>query len=380
MIICDLGTQARLKVSYSKGFLRVDTRQSIFFSILLLTISNLDQGSSQYLKDIDRKEIGELNKIRPPAGAMELKLVRSFPTQEQEEAGHYLPQPSSFTRDPSGNYLIADTKTDVIYKYDSSGVYLGLFGRPGQGPGDLSLPSHIDMLDEIIQVHDVGNRRLQFFNNQGQYIKSVRLFKDYSDLVLMRDGQIIGAPLYIERPGEDSLIEVMASDGKAIRAFGALADFKYDKASMNSRNILINSSNEIIVVFNHLPIIRKYSIRGQLLQEVRLESEFSFQKEKLNRRMNSYLPDQKAAKVVVFYAAGILNDTIYLVDYVRPRMWIWAVDDNLRITRTYFWENTGDYMVARKIVPIAEKGQVIFNILGPTTQGAEERIHIFSPK
>lgn len=358
----------------------MNTRKGIPLFLVFTALVYTEYSRGQYLKDIDRKEIGELSKILPPPNTIELKLIRSFPTQSQEDAGHYLPQPSSFARDPFGNVLITDTKANVIYKYDSAGNYTGQYGRPGQGPGDLSLPMRIDIFDDTIHVHDVGNRRLQYFDIRGRYIRVVRVFKDYTDLVFMRDGQIIGTPLYIDRAGEEALVEVMASDGKRVRAFGTPIDFKYDRNAMNSRKILINGSNEIIIVFECLPILQKYSVQGRLLQEIRLETEFSYQKEIINRRMNSYFPDQKAAKIVIFCAAGILKDTIYIVDYVQPIMWIWAVDDNFKVTRTYYWTNKGDYVCARQILPTVENGHIFFAVLGATSQGGEERIHIFSPK
>jgi hypothetical protein len=353
-------------------------RKSIPIILILSAFIYANYGRCLYLKDIDRKEKGELGRIIPPPAAIELKLIRSFPTTEQEEAGQYLPQPDSLARDRLGNYYIADQKASVIYKYDSSGKYVGQFGRPGQGPGDLSLPRHIEIFDDIIHVNDVGNMRTQYFDLKGQFIKTTRMFKSFVDLAFLQDGQIVGAPLSVEWTGDKALVEILASDGKIVRAFGDPFEFKYDRSAMNTRKIIVNKKNEIILVFDFLPILQRYSMQGQLLQEKRLETEFSFQKERINRRMNSYLPDQKAAKVIIFHAVGILDDTIYIVDHVPPRIWIWAVDENLRIIRTY-WASTGDYLFARDFLPTVENGQINFIILGSLSP-YEAKIHIFAPK
>ena len=331
------------------------------------------------MADRDRREIAELTKIQPPPGATELKLILAFPTSKQEEAGEYLSQPDSFVRDSFGNYYIADQKTNVIYKYDCSGKYLGLIGKTGQGPGDLYLPRHIEIIDDVLTVNDVGNRRVQRFDLMGRFINTIRMFKSYSDMVFVRTGNIVGAPLSIERPGDgEKLVEIMGSDGKIVRAFGAPIEFKYGKSTMNARKILVNKNNEVILVFRFLPILRRYSFEGQMLKEQRPKTEFSFQKEKINLRMNSYLPDHKAGNYVVFPAAEILDETIYLVDHVPPRLWIWAVDADCRVTHTY-WANTGDFLFARDFIPFRENGQIHFALLGSLTPD-EAKINIFAPR
>jgi hypothetical protein len=349
------------------------------FFVAIFAVACAYAGDRQFMKDIDRREIAELKKIQPPPDATELKLIRAFPSSKQEEAGEYLPQPDSFVCDSLGNYYIADQKTNVIYKYDPSGKYLGLIGKPGQGPGDLYLPRHIDIIDDVLVINDVGNRRVQKFDLKGQDINSTRISKSYADMIFAKDGKIIGAPLSLESPGEGyALVEIMGPDGKIIRAFGTPIEFKYGKSVMNGRRIIIKDDREIIVVFRVLPILRRYSLDGRLLQERRLKTEFSFRKEKINLRMNSYLPDHKVGNYVIFPAAEILDETIYLVDHVPPRLWIWAIDADFRVTHTY-WANVGDHLFVRDFIPFRERGQINFALLGSLTP-YEEKINIFTPK
>lgn len=338
------------------------------------------KGLCQFMRDIDRKEIGGLERIAPPPAAIELKLYRSFPTIEDEGAGHFLPEPSSFACDPPGGFYIADSKANVIFRFDRLGRFIGQFGRPGQGPGDFMLPLRVAIFDDAIHVHDAGNRRIQNLDLSGRYLGGRRVFKDYCDLAFCRDGSFVGAPLRVESGESDALIEVLASDGKKVRAFGEPLRFAYDQSAMNRRRILINKNDEIVLVFACLPYVRRYSRLGQLLQESRLETPFSFKKETINRRMNSYLPDQKPGKLVVFYDACVRDDKIYLADYVRPRMWIWEIDGDLKITRTFYWTNAEDYMMIRQILPKADNGQMSFIVLGTLSNGGEERVHIFSIK
>ncbi len=195
----------------------------------------------------------------------------------------------------------------------------------------------------------------------------------------MRDGQMVGAPLYVEDAEDVAMIDILASDGKLLRSFGAPFKFKYDQSSMNNRMILINSKGEVILVYRFLAAIQKYSNQGDLLKESKIETEFSSEKEKINRRMNSYLPDQKAAKCIVFCAAGIMDEKIYIIDHIPSRIWIWEIEPNFEISRT-FWANTGDTCVIRDFCPTAINGRMSFLVLGVLTEDEEMRIHILSPK
>jgi hypothetical protein len=347
--------------------------------LVLLALAFPGYGRCQYQKDIDRDEINELRKKTPPPGAIELKLIRAFPTPEQEEAGRFLPQPDSFAQDRLGNYYIADQLSNVIYVYDSSGNYINQLGRPGQGPGDLSLPRHIAVFDDVVHINDVGNRRIQYFDLKGQVIRTNRIFKSYTDLKFTRDGQIVGAPLIVEDSEDVAMIDILASDGKLLRSFGAPFKFKYDQSSMNDRIILINKKGEVILVYRFLSVIQKYSNQGDLLSESRIETGFSSKKEKINRRMNSYLPGQKPGKYYVFRAAEIIDDVIYVMDHIPPRIWIWAIEPNLKISHT-FWANTGDSCSIKDFCPTFINGRTSFLLLGVLTEDGEKRIHILSPK
>jgi len=335
---------------------------------------------AQYLKEIDKKDIKGLNRILPPITAIELKLIRSFPNEGEEAQGYFLPQPDSFARDSRGYFYIPDTKANVIFKFDQVGTYIGKCGHPGQGPGDLSLPMNINIYADIIQVFDVGNRRVQWLDLSGRYIDSKRIFKDYNGLVFLPDGGFLGAPANLERGTGNSLVDVLDEKGKIVRSFGNPVDFNYDRSAMNSRKIMISSNKEIFLVFECLPIIQKYSVDGQLIMDKLIQNEFSTKKEKINRRMNSYLPNNRPAKIVIFFAATLFDDLLFLADYVPNRLWIWAFDSDLKLLRTYYWNNAGDFMNIRYMTAVSDRNQLYFYILGSLYQGGEEKVHLFSSK
>lgn len=350
-------------------------RKYILRLLVFLFIGYANMNGLQYMTDRDRKELFDLRNIQPPLGAIELKLLRSFPSEEDEAAGSYFASAGCMEMDANGNVYVSDLKADVIYKYDSTGKSMARFGRPGQGPGDISLPMKIKVKDDEIVVYEAGNMRLQYIDSKGKFKKSIRLFKSYMDLDILKDGQVIGALLSVEPQQSDVLLEVLSPEGMHIRSFGAPLDFKYDRSILNSRTIFVDSQNEVWLLFTYLALIQRYSMQGRLLQESKLETEFSRAKERVNRRMNSYRPNERVGYSSTFKQGAILDDHLYVVDYVRPRMWIWEVDKKLQIAKKY-WANVGDSLFVRDIYTIKKNDDISFYLLGDLGDNVT-KIHVF---
>jgi hypothetical protein len=338
----------------------------------------LGLGASRYQTEADRREYADLLKIKPPADAVELKIERSFPSAEQEEAGHFLNQPRAFIMDGQGRFYISDQNDHIVYRFDSRGQYLGQFGRQGQGPGDLSIPKHLQILDDEIAVNELGNMRIQYFTLEGVPLRSVRRPHDYWDLVILPYRGFVGAPLGVEPNQKAMLIDVVSPEGKIIREFGEPVPFEYHQSTMNSRKILVNADREIILFFDHLSIVRKYSMDGRLLWEKQIETPFSAAKDMLNRRANSSLPDHRPAYRGIVGTAGYLDGFYFISDQVGSRLWIWEMNEKLSILRTYYAE-LKDQCFVEDIIPIKEHGRMRFSAL--VLGGEEEpKIHVLVPK
>lgn len=346
--------------------------------VALLLSHGEGQSGIQSQTDRDRKAMDEIHKINPPSSAIELKIINKFPNDEDENDEQYLWQPHSFVRDSKGNYYITDTKANAVVIFDSSGKYLKRFGKLGQGPGDLSMPMSIQIFENLLVVNEPGNRRIQYFTFHGISQKTFRLFKTLGPLVLLQDGRKIGTPLLVNKKDESMLVEVLSPEGKVIDMFGTPIEFKWNQYVMNERKLLINSNNNLILVFRYLPILQKYSLDGRLLKEARLETEFSFKKEIINRRRNSYLPEKRVGMYAIFNDFGIIKDIIYLINFNPPNFWIWAVDDNFSVINSY-WAPVGEKFVIYDFHPEWNKNQIIFNILA-IASNSEAKVYVFASK
>ena len=98
-------------------------------------------------------------------------------------------QPTDVTWDPQGNIYISDGYINSrVAKYDANGDWVKSFGEPGNGPGQLNTPHSIaaDAKGQIY-VADRGNRRVQVFDADGNYVAS------WTDFGTSPDGIFIAA-------------------------------------------------------------------------------------------------------------------------------------------------------------------------------------------
>ncbi|HTM04576.1 MAG TPA: peptidyl-alpha-hydroxyglycine alpha-amidating lyase family protein [Vicinamibacterales bacterium] len=102
-------------------------------------------------------------------------------------------QPTDVTWDPAGNIFISDGYINSrIAKYDKNGDWVGSFGEPGTGPGQLNTPHSIAAdAGGNLYVADRGNRRIQVFDSSGKVLREIRI-----DVPIPPDAQpAIGNPI-----------------------------------------------------------------------------------------------------------------------------------------------------------------------------------------
>jgi len=77
--------------------------------------------------------------------------------------------------DSAGNSYISDGYINSrVAKFDKDGNWIKSWGEPGTGPGQFSTPHSIAVdAQDHIYVADRGNRRIQVFDTQGQFLRQI---------------------------------------------------------------------------------------------------------------------------------------------------------------------------------------------------------------
>ena len=82
--------------------------------------------------------------------------------------------PRRIAVDGEGNIFMVDVREKTIAKYSPEGVLVAEFAGPGEGPGQLQIPTHVQTdADGNVVVYDAGNRRFTLFDNDGNLVRTV---------------------------------------------------------------------------------------------------------------------------------------------------------------------------------------------------------------
>jgi len=320
-----------------------------------------------------------LKKYPVPENAIELEKKFSFPSEALEKKGNYLVKPRYIGHDSSGNIFVTDIGADRILKFDSSGNFLQTFGQRGQGPGDLSRPYEFFVTkDDILIVGELGNRRFQFFTTQGKYVKNFKIFKGYLSWAMNDEGLIftVASLTLVKNPQQAHLIEVLSQEGEVLYSFGKPINFKYRPHIYNRANLAINKKGEVLVAFEYLPIVRKYSQKGKLLAEYRIDHKLMKKFEKNNLQNQSLLArGKKALNYPIIFSIKAYEDEFYIFRRY-PRVEILEFDNNGKL-RAWYWYNPQDrnYLPNQFLVRNV-KNQKMFYIM----VDYEARIDVFGQK
>lgn len=157
----------------------------------------------QKVKVIDGvKYIKNPKKPNPPKGSpVNLTLTEEFSIGGGEKDEEVFSENIFINVDSEGNIYVADMKLNNIKVFDSSGAYIRTFGKEGKGPGELSMPTGIQITpDGDLMVEEVMNRRLSFFTPKGKFIKNVSTADKTSltGLIVGPEGQMVGRELVVE--------------------------------------------------------------------------------------------------------------------------------------------------------------------------------------
>ncbi len=110
-------------------------------------------------------------------------------------------QLSGFAVAEDGCIFALDMQDKKVKVFDSQGDFIKAFGKEGQGPGELSMPSGISMTPEgELMVEDAMNRRLSYFNLDGEFLRQLSIAEKTGlvNLIIGPEGNMLGREIVME--------------------------------------------------------------------------------------------------------------------------------------------------------------------------------------
>ena len=304
--------------------------------------------------------------------ARELELMYSFPSDDLLEKDIYLWSPVKLDGDTAGNIYVSDQKWCHVFKFDSNGDFIKIIGRKGQGPGEFMNPYCINLTKDFLVVSDTNGRKIQFFDRDGKYLKSIKTLKPYFEIVADAEGIIYASPLRWNK--ESLLIDVLDKDGHIINSFGK-ARFGSETSWQipNMLKLAMNSKGELFAAYWHFPTVCKYSRKGELLAVYGIEQEIMEERKRSNL---DAIRKGNQVRYTVISAIKAGKSGFYIL-YNYPRTHILEFDTNGKQINDYYYVKSHDYLVTNFFVKETGKNDKIFYILQRTP---DHKVDVFGVK
>lgn len=117
------------------------------------------------------------NPKEPMYSAPVLELTEDLLIEGSEEVEERMFQSINMLDvDEEGRLYILDEQAGNIKVFDRDGGFTKTIGRKGQGPGEFGLPISLTLApDRQIIVNDMGQRKLLFFDRDGNYLEQISI-------------------------------------------------------------------------------------------------------------------------------------------------------------------------------------------------------------
>jgi len=229
-----------------------------------------------FLKAADRAVLvhNSLQDIENCKDKLQLKLIRVWGGDEEEDENKFFETPVSVAVDSDQLVYICDFHNHCVKVFSNSGDYMRTIGRRGQGPGDMYAPNYITLSPNgDLLVSDLGNGRIQWFNNQGKS-KHILKHKEIIDWLGVIPGNEIAVYCHSITFKQRKLITIMDDNGKILREIGQYHDNAKNFISSERLYFSIDKYGCIYASNISTPVIRKYSPGGRMLKVITFGTPF----------------------------------------------------------------------------------------------------------
>ena len=158
------------------------------------------------------------NPEEPKFGVFEFELVEDLAIGDVNDEDYFFPRSVALNVDNDGNIYVCDGGNRRVQKYDINGIYVRTIGRQGQGPGEYMSPRRL-FLDEDGNPCVNDSRSLLYYDKDGIFQKKVQLKSSYSMLIPGPLGTFIGStqPSGFAEGGAKTSIMHISETGEPIR-------------------------------------------------------------------------------------------------------------------------------------------------------------------
>ena len=164
-----------------------------FLASLTFLVANQDE-NPQWKGTIEEEEGVKVikNPAEPLYGELTLKLEEDLTIGSDKDENYLFYKTWHLAVDKEGNIYVLDGGNDRIQVFDKEGQYLRTIGRKGQGPGEFRSPQKVFVIDKSGEVYVPDFRSIKVFSSNGNYLKTITLESFNRSYCISPDGIILG--------------------------------------------------------------------------------------------------------------------------------------------------------------------------------------------
>ncbi len=152
------------------------------------------------------------NPIEPVYGEIVFELEEDLSIGNESDENTMFFRPGGIATDSQGNIYVVDGGNHRIQKFRSDGQYLQTIGRKGQGPGEFESPYDV-WLDPENKIYVSEGRKIQIFNKDGEFIRSVKLLNFITEFGVTDEGNIMACAFGRSEEGQTRELILIDSEG-----------------------------------------------------------------------------------------------------------------------------------------------------------------------
>lgn len=193
------------------------------------------------------------------------ELVNSFPAND-DEVLLSSPVNLSFSED---KIYISDWRPSKVHVFTYDGEFVRSIGREGRGPGEFINQNKTEYRNGKLFVEDQGNRRHAIIDLSEDTV-SIEPKRDLFHEFTVSDDKIFGFISHPQNANIDSLslIKVYDHNLNPLKNFGKYLNFTGNMNIWASYAHLEIFNEKLYAAFSSFPILRIYSLDGQLLNTI----------------------------------------------------------------------------------------------------------------
>lgn len=216
-----------------------------------------------------------LKEINSCVGRISLKLIWELGGEviEDEEQAFYIPVDIAIDR--KGYIYVLDQGNNRIQLFNSNRKYIKTIGRAGKGPGEFAEPINFAFYyNNSLIISDFSNRRIQIIDSTGHYLGGFKLDRFAGEIAANAKNEIIMVNSQMISASSNALFCVYNDKGKLIRSIG---ENKYSyprQRTLEGIYFDLDSQDNIYVSYYVHPQIEIYGSSGKLISKITYEVPF----------------------------------------------------------------------------------------------------------